>query len=351
MIKISIIIPTYNRCNQISKTLHSIIKLDTPSELFEIIVIDNGSTDDTKEIVDKYIIEYPNYHFKYFYDAIPGLLTGRHRGAKESQSEILCFIDDDVELSSTWANTIIDTMSERTDISFMTGPNLPKYDISPPDWLKYFWQPTPYGGKMCSELSLLDIGNTILEIDPIYVWGLNFTIRKSVFMELQGFHPDNIPEHLQMFQGDGETGISLKAKEKGHKALYHPDALLYHQISESRLSYEYFDKRYFYQGVCHSYTQIRTENALYSQIHIPKIEKEKNILYRIIIYAFGKLKGFISQSNDLPKGINKLKRRLWQKYNEGYRFHQKAYNESPNVRQWVLKENYFDYSIPGLKLK
>jgi glucosyl-dolichyl phosphate glucuronosyltransferase len=154
-------------------------------------------------------------------------------------------------------------MSERIDIDLLTGPNFPKFDVYPPVWLNSFWKPTPFGGKQCSELSLLDLGNNVIEIDAVFVWGLNFVIRKSAFESLKGFHPDVIPQNIQFLQGDGETGLSIKAKEAGMKALYHPNVMLYHLVPAERLTIGYFEKRYFYQGVSDSYTQIRAQNFLY----------------------------------------------------------------------------------------
>ena len=98
---VSIIIPTFNRHSQLNRTLQSLVTLKTPRELFEIIVVDNGSVDETSNVVKKHQQENKNLKIKYFYDSEPGLLTGRHRGAKEACGEILTFIDDDVQVSYT----------------------------------------------------------------------------------------------------------------------------------------------------------------------------------------------------------------------------------------------------------
>jgi len=342
---ISIIIPTFNRADQLNRTLFSLVELKTPKHLFEIIIVDNGSTDKTKEVIEKYINQNKGFTIKYFYDDIPGLLTGRHRGAKEAKGEILTFIDDDILVSETWLNTIYSVMSSRVDIGFLTGPNLPLYESYPPTWLNYFWSNHQYG-KTCGWLSLLDFGNEIKEISPNYVWGLNFTVRKNVFQQLGGFHPDNISKEFQHFQGDGETGLTLKAIEQSIKALYHPDVFVYHQMPSSRLTYEYFDNRAFYQGVCNSFTTIRKENGLY---------KNSNSNYYKISF-FHKLKHFVktkaryvlsnSSKTSIPEDIENLMTRFDKKQQEGFEFHQKAFKENELVREWTLRDNYFDYKLP-----
>jgi glycosyltransferase involved in cell wall biosynthesis len=344
----SIIIPTYNRASQLLPTLQSLVKLKTSRDLFEIIIVDNGSSDTTKDIVDKCQLENEDIAIKYFYDDTPGLLTGRHKGAIESKGDILTFIDDDVAVSTDWLESIINVMKEREDIAFLTGPNLPLYETDPPKWIDCFWNKA-YKGQYCGWLSLLDLGNEIQEVHPNFVWGLNFTIRKSVFLELGGFHPDSVPEQYQKFQGDGETGLTIKGYEKGLKALYHPGVLLYHQVPSSRLTFEYFDKRAYFQGVCNSFTDLRLK-----YIRNKKIEIENNVVYKksflnkikrlvkkILHYTKKEKKEFI------PREVQDILRRVSKKEKEGYDFHQKMYNENELVRNWVNQENFMNYKLPS----
>src|SRR3954462_11798780 len=101
--RISIIIPTYNRAPTLRHTLLSIFKFNL--EGIEIIVVDNGSTDDTATICRDFQ-QTDKKGLRYYYDAEPGLLTGRHKGASVANGDILCFLDDDVELSSTWVQGV-----------------------------------------------------------------------------------------------------------------------------------------------------------------------------------------------------------------------------------------------------
>lgn len=344
---ISIIIPTYNRANQLLPTLQSLVRLKTSRDLFEVIIVDNGSLDATKEIVNKCQFENKDITIEYFYDDTPGLLTGRHKGALESKGDILTFIDDDVAVSTEWLDSIINVMKEKEDIDLLTGPNLPLYETYPPKWLDYFWNKA-YNGQYCGWLSLLDLGNEIQEVHPNFVWGLNFTIKKSVFLGLGGFHPDNIPEQYQKFQGDGETGLTMKAYEKGLKALYHPGVLLFHQIPSSRLTFEYFDKRAYYQGVCNSFTDLRLKRKGCKKIEVENnIVSKKKFLNKIkrlvkkILYPTKK-----ENKQIIPLDVQDLLSRVSIKEKEGYDFHQKMYNENELVRNWVHQENFMNYKLP-----
>ncbi len=336
---ISIIIPTYNRCLQLEETLSSFKKLQVNSTLYEILIIDNGSKDPTFVVYENFKKSHNHINIRYFYDDIPGLLTGRHKGAKEAIGDILTFIDDDVIINDLWLESIIKIMNNRQDVSLLTGPNLPKYESKPPLWLKYFWDKTIYGGKMCAWLSLLDLNVDEIYIHPNYVWGLNFTIRKSVFIKLGGFHPDNISPEFQMFQGDGETGLTMKAFLNGYKALYNKNVMLHHQIPENRLTFDYFDKRAFYEGVCNSFSDLRN-NHLKNELPSKIILNNNNI--------FNKLKRRLNILNfSLLNLIMKKKynKRFKLKRLEGYTFHKKMFETNPRVNKWVLKKDFFEYNF------
>jgi glucosyl-dolichyl phosphate glucuronosyltransferase len=334
---ISIIIPTFNRFELLKNSIESILKHNSNFALYEILVVDNGSKDRTKNAVEDIQKSNPKLPLHYFYDEIPGLLTGRHRGYKEAKGEILTFIDDDVEVSETWLDGIIDCMNSRPEIALLTGPCLPKYEIAPPAWLDYFWT-NDQNGFHCGWLSLLDFGTEEKEIDPLFVWGLNFTIRREVFEKLKGFNPDNVPKFMQEFQGDGETGLTLKAKNNNLKALYSPKVGLFHVVSKGRLTLEYFEQRAFYQGVANSFTELKNKCFHFD-------ETRKISLFTKIKRKIKKTIGLPNQKS-LPLDIIEMKTKLSFKEQEGFQFHQDVYIQNPEVKKWVNKENYLDYNLP-----
>lgn len=347
-VRLSIIIPTCNRGKNLLQVLDSVTRLLIDKQLFELILVDNASSDDTKSICSEFIKNHSEINVIYLYEAVPGLLSGRHSGANNANGSILAFLDDDCDLSPNWADSILRILDERPDIDLLTGPNLPKYEIYPPNWLSAFWQKTPYGGQQCGELSLLDLGQQVIEIDAIWVWGLNFVIRKNTYQKLRGFHPDIVPQRIQFLQGDGETGISIKANEMGLKSLYHYDVLLYHIVPDFRLTSTYFEKRYFYQGIADSYTALRYQNGLYKKQHvdnqkIPIAKKLKRLMKKQYNELF-KNNNKVVQNDE----ITQLRNLFYQKYSEGYAYHQHHFNTNPLVKEWVLKPDYMDYKLPNL---
>ncbi len=325
----SIIAPTRNRSKWLISAIRSFVEQDFPSSQYEIIVVDNGSTDNTREITE-HIASVNKYTIRYIYEPVPGLLSGRHCGALEAKGEILIFVDDDIEAVKGWLSAIMAEF-EDDSVHLVGGPSLPRYEADPPAWVDKYcsWKEDQL---TCGSLSLLDKGKERMEIDPVCVWGLNFAIRRKTLFELGGFHPDNIPRYLQHFQGDGETGLAMKIKAKGLKAVYAPGAKVYHHIPRERLTATYFENRFFYQGVCDSYAQIRQNKGIVN-INIPDYQRENRTSPNLPAY-------------DQYKHI--IYTRIHNAYVDGFLFHQEAVRKSKTLLEWVLKGNYLDYRLPEL---
>jgi len=341
---ISVIIPTYNNCKLLKKALISLRNQTFIHNNFEIIVVDNASTDDTAAIVKQFQVENNDLLVKYFYEPIPGLLSGRHRGIKESCGELLCFIDEDIQADKDWLVAIYETF-KTTDVQLVTGKNLPNYESKPPEWLNSMWNKNVFGIN-CGELSLIDFGDEEIDIPARFVWGLNYSIRRCAVLQLGGFNPDAVPPNYQKYQGDGESGLSFKAEQKGYKARYNPKVLVHHFVPKKRMTVEYFRKRYFYQGVANSYTDIRllfTDKAKDNKI-LYLLIIEKNIWYylqiiRIILKSISQRKFMIIFYKII----------FWKSYIKGYNYHNKNVRSSLELFKWVIKKDYWDYSFSDNK--
>jgi glycosyltransferase involved in cell wall biosynthesis len=318
--------------------------------MYEILIIDSGSTDDTKEISRHIIKETANRNIRYIFEPEPGLLTGRHRGALEANGELLVFVDDDIEATAGWLEAIFETFKS-PQVQLVGGRNLPKFEVEPPAWLESFFDATCYGGRSCAWLSLLDLGESELEIDPNYVWGLNFAIRRRALRDLGGFHPDCIPQVLQRFQGDGETGLTMKARSHGYRAVYQPKATIYHNIPASRMTPEYFEQRAYYQGVCDSYSSVRREGSVSSVDSV----RAKSFPSPYLRRAVGRVVGYLKHLRDQARvtaetaEVAAIRQRVHRAYHAGYEFHQSAVRSSPELLAWVLRPDYWDYRLPQLK--
>src|SRR5215831_4126383 len=122
----SIIVPTRNRANMLLTALESIEKVADPSESIDVIIVDNGSSDQTKAVCERMGPRFRRNELRYFYDDMPGLLTGRHRGAREAKGEILAYLDDDVVLAPTWSEALNEAFSN-PNVVLAGGPSAPVF--------------------------------------------------------------------------------------------------------------------------------------------------------------------------------------------------------------------------------
>jgi glucosyl-dolichyl phosphate glucuronosyltransferase len=325
---VSIIIPTSNRGDSLRRTLESLVSLAANPTGTEVLVVDNGSGNHTREAFEHTRVRNAKDEWRYIFEPIPGLLSGRHRGALEAKGDILVFIDDDVIVQPEWLSAIIDCFRD-PDVALGGGPSTPIFEKTPPDWLNSLWQENDEG-RFCAGLSLFDGGKSTKPIDPRYVWGLNFAIRKSALFKAGGFHPDWMPQGLQKFQGDGETGLSRKLRMVNAKTVYHPGISLSHMVPESRLNVEYFRRRSYAQAICDSYTAFRAGE-------IPE--------RKWVIDSLRQAKRSVAKTwNNLKKGGKRtLEEILAESYQRGLEFHRMEIRRDSTLLDWVRRKDYWDY--------
>jgi len=314
MIKLSVIIPTRDRANTLSSTLASIERQTLDQSLFEVIVCDNNSTDNTLGVAHSFSNKFLN--FKYIKTIEPGLHVGRNKGFQEAKGEILVYVDDDIEAFPEWLYTINEVFKD-DEVMLVGGKNLPKWEIDPPNWAIDMWKPNKDNERILCYFSIVDLGNQIKEINPSYVFGCNFSIRKKIITETKGFHPDGMPQEIIEYRGDGETAISNYIYTNGYKTIYHPNASVYHLVAKQRLSLNYLKRWSFNANVGASYSDIRAR----------KIVRFSFLKILRTYFSFN----FLGHSKERDIYLSGVK---------GYRFHQQKVKSNPELKAWVMKDNY-----------
>jgi glycosyltransferase involved in cell wall biosynthesis len=235
-IKITVIVPTFNRAKILSACLSSLVNQEYSKDNYEILIVDNGSIDNTKDLVDQYIKKYSCLDMRYLYEQQAGLVFARHTGANNAKYEILSFTDDDGILSPCWLKEIANVFRMNPEIAAVAGKIDIKWDENPPDWV------IPYE----SLLGKLDYGKEILIKKRLYINGGNFSIKKKILFEVGGFNPDQIGEWLI---GDGESGLCRKLHERGYLIGWVPKALMEHcQIVKRNATFDDIKRRYINNG-------------------------------------------------------------------------------------------------------
>jgi len=229
--KISVIIPTLNRCEILARALDSVCVQSFPSDQYEIIAVDNGSSDGTRELVDQ-LNHAHKRRIRYVFEGKPGLHHARHAGAHMATGEILVFTDDDATFDPGWLQAYGMAFAQNTRMTAAGGPVRPIWEVPPPEWL------LDYIGdaKTFPPLSLMEPYDGF-RLDPKgFFFGVNMAIRRDVLFAVGGFNPELIGNSTV---GDGESGLNRKLQERGYLIGYVPGALVYHHIPQARMTLEY----------------------------------------------------------------------------------------------------------------
>jgi glycosyltransferase involved in cell wall biosynthesis len=338
---LSVIIPTRNHAQLVSALLDTLAAQVSVPFRWEVLVIDNGSTDQTAQATKEKISSLP-IEIRYICEPKPGLHNGRHRGALEAHGGYLAYLDDDVLLTPTWIHGLEKLISGDTDA--VVGRILPKWETRPPAWLTTLTREPGY-------LSLLDLGHRGMYIDPRLVYGDNFFISAKALFDLKGFHPDGMPANLLRYRGDGEYALMMKFKKAGLRAWYSPAATVYHRMPRERMSIEYLCKREYAQGISDSFTEIRAR--VYDPTCLSEYNlKESDLPRKTFRHYLGRLREktipqlfiiLVTRTMEfVPLSQPNINKRLRQAYWAGYRYHQNEVHKDPELLKWVLQEDYWD---------
>jgi GT2 family glycosyltransferase len=327
----SVTITTCNRAESLRRGLEALAQQDYRLEAIEVIVADNGSTDHTKSIADGFAARFPN--FRYLYDARPGQLVGWHRAFAVTRGVVTCFIDDDVRPDSGWLSALAESYRD-PGVGLATGPIHLAFEETQPDWLALMTLGEP-GTETMPLLGGLEAGPNVRDIPGNFVWGTNFSVRRSVLIEVGGFHPCAMPWNLIRFYGDGEIHIGRTAERLGHRILYHPAASVQHDIPAGRMTLEAVMRKFTTSGCARSFQAIRAGGQ---PVAAPSADEIKAIARRYF--------------RDAKAAPGDLVQAVEMGLDHGMTLQREAFRTDSDFRDWVLRDNFLDldacYTHPDL---
>ena len=232
---ISVIICTYNRDKFIGEALNCLAKQTLPTGNFEIIVVDNRSTDNTASIAKKFIADHPELQARYVMEPNKGLSFARNRGIQEARASIVTYIDDDAEVTPHFLESIVSFLQANSSVVGVGGKVIPKYSESgEPKWISKYLN--GFVGRM-------DFGDRPKQFDSKmkYPTGCNMTYTKEILQKAGGFNNE------LTFRSDDKY-IFHQVTKISDNVYYVPEALLYHNIDNDRLSFPNFKKLFLKSG-------------------------------------------------------------------------------------------------------
>jgi glycosyltransferase involved in cell wall biosynthesis len=258
---ISVIIPTFNRSSMLASAVESVLGQLSCGVEYELLVVDNNSTDDTPEVVEKFIKA--GASVRYQFEAKQGVSNARNCGIANTTSDIIAFLDDDVVAQTDWIRRIKECFDLHPEVLLVGGKVLPRWKSSPPSWLtREHWSP----------LALVDYGE-----EPFFVdWNRQFClvtanlgIRRRAFERYGTFLP-----HLGRCE---DHEFESRLFSGGDKGLYDPQMVAIAEVQKERLRKSYH--RAWWSGRGSTLAQFRAyENAPLSGVPDPSERNDVKIL-------------------------------------------------------------------------
>jgi len=208
---VSVIVCTYNRANSLARTLEALAHQTYPKDKFEVIVVDDGSADETRQICKKM----QNSRLSFTYHRLGtnrGLSAARNTGIKKATADKLLFTDDDCIPAPTWVEKLSAALSDgRHIVSGAVGTRLKPY------------------AKLCHNISAFyGVMPSQKEGPRKLIAGANMGFSRLVLEELSGFRT--------AFRIGDDSEIMLRACKAGHEAYFTPNALVMHDPDRTTLS-------------------------------------------------------------------------------------------------------------------
>lgn len=237
----SVIVCTYNRDKYIYETLKKITENDYSYEKFEIILINNNSTDNTENECNRFRENYKDVQYKYFVEYNQGLSYARNRGISESKGDFLIFLDDDSFVDNGYLKKLEKNLREQSEALAFGGRITPLFESGEtPAWIS----PWSY-----SFISAIDKGKKVVEFqNKSYPIGANMGFYKKC-IEVTGDFNVNLGRTKKNLLGGEEKDIFNRFKKHNYKIYYFPDVHVHHVIPPNRTTREYIAKLGYGVGV------------------------------------------------------------------------------------------------------
>jgi glycosyltransferase involved in cell wall biosynthesis len=249
-IKISAVICTHNRAEYLVKAIESLLEQTLSKGSYEIIIVDNCSTDGTREAVERFLSE---KNVRYIYEPVLGLSHARNTGWRNARGSFVAYLDDDAVASSVWLERIVEVFESVKPMPGCVGGRvLPIWEAARPDWLS---------DELVTGLTVIDWTerpHVLEDISQEWLAGANLAFPASILKRTGGFVAglDRAGSHLL---SGGDVFLQKQITKEGHDCFYHPEIAVSHLVPRQRLLKRWFVRRYYWQGVSDAVMQIIEE--------------------------------------------------------------------------------------------
>jgi glycosyltransferase involved in cell wall biosynthesis len=246
---ISVIVCCYNSATRLPDTLGHLLKQKTNGFDWEIIVVDNASTDNTSQLSGQLFSEkLPKENFKVVREETPGLSNARRKGYLTSQYQYLLFCDDDNWMQEDYLQLAFTTMKEKPAIGILGGIGTAVFEKEKPFWFDKYQINFAVGEQS-------DVPGPIAKADMVY--GAGFIVRREIFEKLDAINFESLLSDRKSGQlmSGGDTELCLVAGYLGYEVCVSRQLKFKHLMPPGRMNWDYLKKLYYGFGRSRVYVQ------------------------------------------------------------------------------------------------
>lgn len=237
---ISVVVPTCNRAAALATLVEALVGQDASGIAFELLIVDNGSTDGTADVAARAAASDPRVRF--IREPNRGASHARNAGIVRARAPIVAFVDDDVVPARDWIRAIHRTFEAHPEVDCVGGRVEPRWAAPPPDWLD---------AHHCAPLALQVDRPPRFDADHASACLItaNFACRRRVFDEVGGFST--------AFQRDEDREFNLRLWRAGKRGLYADDVRVVAPVEPQRLTKRYHRRWHETTGANHARLRYR----------------------------------------------------------------------------------------------
>lgn len=293
MIRLSLVVATYNRAEQLMITLQSVAEQSKNPALWECVVVDNNSGDNTKERVEEFIAEHPKLNIIYHFENKQGLSHARNAGIEKAQGNIIAFIDDDERIVPDFISAYIRLFDTYPTAMAAGGKIIAEYPAGRPRWMSHYTE-RPIANPM-------DFGDYIRTFPKGRIpGGGNMAMRREVFNSIGVFNT-SLGRTGKSLIGGEESDLFERIAEAGMECYYTPSAVMYHIIPTEKLTDDYFKRLCYNTGVS-QLTRAKIHNRII-RLYIGEMIKWCATLLLCLLHRPAQGRYLIKMRMNISKGI------------------------------------------------
>jgi glycosyltransferase involved in cell wall biosynthesis len=237
----SIVICTHNREKYLVDAVKSLWKQDYPVDKYEIVIVDNASVDNTRQVAERFRVR-KGPRLRYIYEPELGLSLARNTGMKASDGEIVAYLDDDADAEHTWLAALNEAYESSDNVLCVGGKIRLAWNSERP-----LWFPSELEGYLGSTATPLGNKKRVL-IEGEYPFGGNISVCRKTLLKVGGFSVSFGRKGKSLLSSE-EAELCNRIRLLGGIVLYEPAAVVHHRVLPERVSRSYMLRRAYWQGI------------------------------------------------------------------------------------------------------